>query len=58
MISKRNRVLFRGGSKISGKGVHMYKGAGVLFADFISFFLNILNYVFLFYISPKVHIVY
>ena len=24
------------------KGVHMYKGVGVRFADFISFFLNIL----------------
>ena len=31
----------RGGSRISGKGVHMYKGEGVRFADFISFFLNI-----------------
>ena len=30
-----------GGSRISGKGVHMYKGVGVRFADFISFFLNI-----------------
>ena len=35
-----SRVL-RGGSRISGKGVHMYKGVGVRFADFISFFLNI-----------------
>ena len=26
---------FRGGSRISGKGVHMYKGVGVRFADFI-----------------------
>ena len=26
---------------ISGKGVHMCKGVGVHFADFISFFLNI-----------------
>ena len=32
---------YRGGSRISGKGVHMYKGVGVRFADFISFFLNI-----------------
>ena len=32
---------FRGGSRISGKGFHMYKGVGVRFADFISFFLNI-----------------
>ena len=34
----------RGGSKISGKGVHImyeYKGVGVRFADFISFLLNI-----------------
>ena len=27
--------LARGGSRISGKGVHMYKGVGVRFADFI-----------------------
>ena len=31
----------RGGSRISGKGVHIYKGMGVRFASFISFFLNI-----------------
>ena len=31
----------RGGSRISGKGGRMYKGMGVCFADFISFFLNI-----------------
>ena len=31
----------RGGSKISGKGVYMFKGVGVHFAGFISFFLNI-----------------
>ena len=30
----------RGGSRISGKGVHIYKGLGVRFADFISFFLK------------------
>ena len=30
--------LVRGGSRISGKGVHMYKGVGVRLADFISFF--------------------
>ena len=30
-----------GGSMISGKGVHIYKGVGVRFADFISFVLNI-----------------
>ena len=36
---------FRGGSKISGKGVHiyMYKGVGVPFADFISLFLNFIG---------------
>ena len=28
----------RGGSRNSGKGVHMYKGVGVSVADFISFF--------------------
>ena len=31
----------RGGSRISGKGVLMYKDMVVRFADFISFFLNI-----------------
>ena len=31
-----------GGSRISGNGAHIYKGVGVHFADFISFFLNIL----------------
>ena len=30
------------GSRISGKGVLMYKSVGIHFADFISFFLNIL----------------
>ena len=30
-----------GGSRISGKGVHMYEGVGVRFADFILFFLYI-----------------
>ena len=36
-------VKDRGGSMISGKGAHTYKGegGGVRFADFISFFLNI-----------------
>ena len=29
---------YSGGSMISGKGVHMYKGVGVRFADFFSFF--------------------
>ena len=33
--------MARGGPSISGKGVHMYKGVGVRFADFITFFLNI-----------------
>ena len=38
--------LFRGRSKISGKGVHMYKGGcwwgcGARCVEFISFFLNI-----------------
>ena len=32
---------FRGGSRISGKGVHIYKVVGVRSADCISFFLNI-----------------
>ena len=32
----------RGGSRISGKGVHLYKAVGDFsLADFISFFLNI-----------------
>ena len=30
----------RGGLKISGNGVHMYKGVGVRFADFVSFILK------------------
>ena len=33
--------IYRVESRISGKGVHMYKGAGFAFSDFISFFLNI-----------------
>ena len=33
-------VVSRGGSRISGKGVHMYKGVGGSFADFISLFLK------------------
>ena len=33
-------MVTRGGSRISGKGAHMYKGVGVRFADFISFCLN------------------
>ena len=31
-----------GGLRISRNGVHMYKGVGVCFADFVSFILNIL----------------
>ena len=31
----------RGGTRISRKGGHMYKGVGVSFADFISIFSNI-----------------
>ena len=31
----------RGGSRITGKGIHMCKGFGVHFADLISFLLNI-----------------
>ena len=31
----------RGGSRTSGKGVHIYIGVGVRVADLISFFLNI-----------------
>ena len=39
-IGKKRTVLTGvGGSRISGKGVYMYKGVG--FAVFISFFLNI-----------------
>ena len=33
---------FRGGSRISVKGVHIYKGVGVRFVIFIHFFLNFL----------------
>ena len=33
--------IFRGGCRISGKGVHMYKGEGARFDNFISLFLNI-----------------
>ena len=34
-------VNFRDGSRISWKGVHIYKRVGISFADFISFFLKI-----------------
>ena len=33
-----HEALPMGRSRISGKGVHMYKGVGVPFADFISCF--------------------
>ena len=33
--------ITRGGIRISGKGVHMYKGMGVRVAEFILFSLNI-----------------
>ena len=33
-------VQFRGGSRVSGKGIQIYKGVGVRFAYYISFFLN------------------
>ena len=38
-----NDIMHRGGARISGKGVYIYKGVGVRLADFISFFffLNI-----------------
>ena len=36
-----NWTTFRGGTRISGKGVHVYKDVGVRFADFISFFSSI-----------------
>ena len=32
--------IYRGGYRISGKGVQMYKGKGVRFSDFISSFLK------------------
>ena len=37
-IGGNGSMRFRGGSRFTGKGVHMYKGVGVHFADFISFF--------------------
>ena len=33
--------IYRGVSRISGTDVHMHKGMGFAFSDFISFFLNI-----------------
>ena len=41
MLSTKPIKDSRGGSRISGKGVHMYKGVWVRFADFVSFCLNI-----------------
>ena len=40
--AETNFVLFKfmGGSRISGKGVRMFKGMGIRFADFISFFFK------------------
>ena len=32
----------RGGFRISGNGIQMYNGMGFRYADFISFFLNII----------------
>ena len=40
-LAHLKKGIHRGGSRISGKGVHMHKGVGVRFADFISFSLNI-----------------
>ena len=37
----QDRYEYRGGSRISGNVVHMYKGVGGSLSDFISFFLNI-----------------
>ena len=34
-------LLNRGGFRVFGKGVHMYKVVGVRFADFIYFVLDI-----------------
>ena len=36
-LKTRMGYVYRGGSRISGKGVHMIVGVGVHFADFISF---------------------
>ena len=41
MSSAYIRAYIRGGSRISEKGVHLYKCVGVSFADFIQSFLNI-----------------
>ena len=38
----RDAQISRGGSRISGMGVHLYKGVVDRFADFISFFFNII----------------
>ena len=39
-VNVQSILLRTGGSRNSGKGVHMFKGVGVRFADFISFFLK------------------
>ena len=41
MSCNRQNLLTRGGTRISGKGVHMYNSVGARFADFISLFFNI-----------------
>ena len=41
MPHSRVKLKLRGGSRISGKGVHIYIVVGVRFLDFILFFLNI-----------------
>ena len=40
IILLRERESYRGGSRVSENGVHMYKGVGVRFADFIFFMLK------------------
>ena len=40
-IINENLYILQRRSKNSGKGVHIYKGVGVRFADFILYFLNI-----------------
>ena len=42
VASTLNKTGGGGGSSSSGKGVYMFKSLGNRFADFISFFLNIL----------------
>ena len=42
MFAEINTIFkdIRGGSRISGKGVHMYEEVGFVLGDFISLFLN------------------